>query len=233
MSARSLSRYLNLRTLSLLAFYAAVAVLSYFIAYELRFDFNVPEGFADERLQTIWWVVMLKLMLLTAFGQVDCILSYFRLPDVLRLFFGLFLGALVLLSMWYVYHGDGVPPRAVILSDLLLCFMTLTGFRIIFRIKASRELADWFGDHQAENVIIVGAGEVGATMCVELMDKARLGMRPVAFLDDNAQKVGRYIDCVLVADEVVELPKIAKRYSADKVVIAFPSASMKRVQEVV
>ena len=233
MSARSLSRYLNLRTLSLLAFYAAVAVLSYFIAYELRFDFNVPEGFADERLQTIWWVVMLKLMLLTAFGQVDCILSYFRLPDVLRLFFGLFIGALVLLSMWYVYHGDGVPPRAVILSDLLLCFLTLTGFRIIFRIKASRELADWFGDHQAENVIIVGAGEVGATMCVELMDKARLGMRPVAFLDDNAQKVGRYIHGVLVADEVVELPKIAKRYSADKVVIAFPSASMKRVQEVV
>lgn len=233
MSAATLSRYLNLRTLGLLVFYGLVAVVSYFVAYELRFDFNVPDAFAMERADTIWWVVMLKLMLLTAFGQVDCILSYFRLPDVLRLFVGLFLSALILLSMWYVYYGDGVPPRAVILSDLLLCFLALTGFRILARIYASRELADWFGDHQAENVIIVGAGEVGATMCSELMDKARLGMRPVAFLDDNLQKVGRYIHGVLVADAVAELPKVAKRYSADKVVIAFPSASMKRVQEVV
>lgn len=233
MSAATLSRYLNLRTLGLLVFYGLVAAVSYFVAYELRFDFNVPDAFAMERADTIWWVVMLKLMLLAAFGQVDCILSYFRLPDVLRLFVGLFLSALILLSMWYVYHGDGVPPRAVILSDLLLCFLALTGFRILARIYASRELADWFGDHQAENVIIVGAGEVGATMCSELMDKARLGMRPVAFLDDNLQKVGRYIHGVLVADAVAELPKVAKRYSADKVVIAFPSASMKRVQEVV
>ncbi|MGB0416290.1 MAG: polysaccharide biosynthesis protein [Coraliomargarita sp.] len=233
MSAATLSRYLNLRTLGLLVFYGLVAAVSYFVAYELRFDFNVPDAFAMERADTIWWVVMLKLMLLAAFGQVDCILSYFRLPDVLRLFVGLFLSALILLSMWYVYYGDGVPPRAVILSDLLLCFLALTGFRILARIYASRELADWFGDHQAENVIIVGAGEVGATMCSELMDKARLGMRPVAFLDDNLQKVGRYIHGVLVADAVAELPKVAKRYSADKVVIAFPSASMKRVQEVV
>jgi FlaA1/EpsC-like NDP-sugar epimerase len=233
MSATTLYRYLNLRTLGLLLFYGLVASVSYFVAYELRFDFHVPEDFGIERADTIWWVVMLKLMMLAAFGQVDCILSYFRLPDVLRLFGGLLLSALVLLSMWYVYQGAGVPPRAVILSDLLLSFLALTSFRIVTRVKSSRQLADWFGDRHAENVIIVGAGEVGATMCAELMDKARLGMRPVAFLDDNPRKLGRYIHGVVVADRVSELAKVAKRYSADKVVIAFPSASMKRVREVV
>lgn len=232
MSFASLSRYLNIRSLWLVLFYVVVLSGSYFMAYELRFDFNVPSHHSADRLLTFWWVVMLKLMLLIGFGQLDCILSYFRLPDVIRLLSGLFLSALILLSMWYLYAGDGVPPRAVILSDLLLSFLSLTAFRILFRVKESRELADWFGDHQAQNVIIIGAGEVGASLCSELIDKARLGMRPVAFLDDNPRKIGRYIHGVVVADAVDELPKVLKRYSADKAVIAFPSASVKRVRTV-
>ena len=227
-----LSRILHPRNLSVALFYILVLVASYYIGYELRFDFSVPENHAADRVSTIWWVIVMKLMLLISFGQVHCVLSYFRLPDALRLFFSLFLGCIVLLSMWYVYAGDQVPPRAVILSDFLLSFLAIAGFRAAFRVKASRKLSDWFGDHSLKNVIIVGAGEVGATICSELMDKPRLGMRPVAFLDDNRAKIGRFIHSVEVVDTVDQLLAIAKRYSADKVVIAFPSASPKRLRDV-
>ena len=114
-----LSRILHPRNLSVALFYILVLVASYYIGYELRFDFSVPENHAADRVSTIWWVIVMKLMLLISFGQVHCVLSYFRLPDALRLFFSLFLGCIVLLSMWYVYAGDQVPPRAVILSDFL------------------------------------------------------------------------------------------------------------------
>ena len=181
-----LSRILHPRNLSVALFYILVMVASYYIGYELRFDFSVPENHAADRVSTIWWVIVMKLMLLISFGQVHCVLSYFRLPDALRLFFSLFLGCIVLLSMWYVYEGDQVPPRAVILSDFLLSFLAIAGFRAAFRVKASRKLSDWFGDHPLKNVIIVGAGEVGATICSELMEKPRLGMRPIAFLDDKS-----------------------------------------------
>ncbi len=228
-----LSRYLNFRTLSLVGFYLVVSALSYYIAFELRFDFSVPEDFAQERIASLWWVLMLKLMMLAAFGQLDSILSYFRLPDVLRLFASLFTSAAVLTSMWYVYGGDGVPPRSVILSDLLLSFLMIAAFRVGFRMKASHGLADWFGDHQAQNVLIVGAGEVGAAICAELSGKSSLGMRPVAFVDDAERKIGRYIHGIQVMDRVDNLAAVAKRVSADKVVIAFPSASIQRVQQVV
>ena len=45
------------------------------------------------------------------------------------------------------------------------------------------------------------------------------------------RKVGRYVHGLL-ADTVDELAKVAKRYSAVKAVIAFPSASIRRVREV-
>jgi FlaA1/EpsC-like NDP-sugar epimerase len=232
MAVGTLSRYLSYRTLGLIVFYALLCGLSYFVAFQLRFDFNVPDDFALDLVNTIWWVVALKLMLLAAAGQVDCVLSYFRLPDALRLMFGLFAASLILASMWYVYHGSGVPPRAVILTDFLLSFLMLVGFRVAMRVKASHGLEDWLSWDDVENVLIVGAGEVGAGLCAELKSKARLGMRPVAFIDDDPKKVGRYVHGVLVADTVAGLVQVAKRYAAHKVIIAFPSASVGRVRTV-
>ena len=227
-----MSHILNLRTLGLLSVYALVAALSYWCAYEVRFDFAVPEDFALDRTKTIWWVVMLQLMLLASFGQLSAVLSYFRLPDAMRLFGALFGAALVLVSMWYVYSGDQVPPRSVILVDFLFCFLAIGGFRIGMRLKASRGLADWLAADQLDNVLIVGAGEVGAGLCSELITKASIGMRPVAFVDDNLSKVGRYVHGVLVAGTTEDLEKVVKRYSISKVVVAFPSAPVKKVKHV-
>ncbi len=225
-------RFLNYRTLGLVLFYIAVSTISYWVAYELRFDFNVPDYHHLDRLNTIWWVVGLQIMLLFTCGQLDSILSYFRLPDALRLFAGLFANALILLSMWYVYSGNNVPPRAVILTYFLLSFLAIAGFRILMRVKASRGIEDWLSSDKTENVIIIGAGEVGASLCTDLLNKSRLGMRPVAFLDDDAKKIGRYVHGLQVADQVDQVAVIAKRFSASKVVIAFPSASVKRMREV-
>jgi FlaA1/EpsC-like NDP-sugar epimerase len=227
-----LVRYFNLRTLALFFFYAVVMGFSYWAAYELRFDFSVPDNHGVDRLNSISWVLALQLMLLFACGQFDSILSFFRLPDALRLFSGLFCSAVILLFMWYIYGGDNVPPRAVILTNFLLNFLLIAGFRVGMRVKSSRGLEDWFAFDHLENVIIVGAGEVGAGLCSDLLSKSRLGMRPVAFLDDDPRKVGRYVHGVQVIGRVDELAEVGKRYAATKVVIAFPSASVKRVREV-
>ena len=232
MSVSLIKRYLNLRTFALVLLYAGICGLSYFAAFQVRFDFNVPGNFQQDFVDTIWWVVMLRLMLLFAAGQLDCLLSYFRLPDAFRLFVSLMAGSLVLASMWYVYAGRGVPPRAVILTDFLLCFLLIAGFRVVMRVHASRGVEDWSASDDAEAVLIVGAGEVGAGLCSELMHKTRLGMRPVAFLDDDPRKIGRYVHGVLVAGSVEDLLEISERYKVSKVVVAFPSASVGRVRKV-
>lgn len=227
-----MTRYLNLHILGLLVTYAILGSGSYWLAYELRFDFNVTEQYELVRVQTLWWVLILKLMLLVAFGQLECVLAYFRLPDALRILSALVIPAIILISMWYIYAGKGVPPRSVILSDFQMSFLGLTALRILFRIKSSHSLTDWMAPKQTKNVLIVGAGEVGAGLCSEFMSKARLGMQVVAFVDDDPQKIGRYVHGVLVAAPVNELSSVAQSYDANKVVIAFPSASIKRTREV-
>lgn len=232
-SAQSPFRFFKLRTLLLLSLYAMLCGFSYLMAFQLRFDFNVPTDFNADMVRTIWWIVGLKLLLLALFGQVDAILAYFRLSDVTQLFIGLLLGGIFLAILWYVYSGAGMPPRAVILADFLLSFLLITGFRVAMRIRASSRMSDWLHLDKAENVIIVGAGEVGAGVCSELRNKSRFGMRPVALLDDDTKKIGRYVHGVPVAGSVDQLTTIARRYDADKVIVAFPSAPVRRIKEMV
>ena len=232
MSLNILHRYLNFKTLTLLLFYTCISGLSYSIAYQLRFDFNIPEKYVLDYINTIWWVTGLQLALLMSAGQFDSILLYFRLPDALRIFAGLFSNTLILLSMWYIYSGQNVPPRAVILTHFLLSFLFIVGFRILMRIKSNRNWVDWLTPDIKDNIIIIGAGEVGAGLCNELINKSCLGMRPVAFLDDNLDKVGRYVHGVQVAGTIDQLSAVAKRYGVVKIVIAFPSAPIKRIREV-
>ena len=233
MKFHGLMNYFNFRTLGLLLSYALLCGISYFVAFQLRFDFYVPGHFHADMVRTIWWVVGLKLAFLFAFGQVDCVLSYFRLSDVIMLFVGLLIVSIFLVVLWYVYGGAGMPPRAVILTDFQLGFLLLAGFRIALRVRASSNTKDWLCRDPMENVIIVGAGEVGAAICSELKSKARFGMRPVALLDDDPSKNGRYVHGVLVAGPVNELPAVARRYAVRKIIMAFPSAPVCRVREVV
>ena len=107
--------------------------------------------------------------------------------------------------MWYVYKGINVPPRAIVLTYFLIQLYVYRILSSLMRVKASRGIGDWFNMDASENVIIIGAGEVGAGLCCDLINKTSLGMRPVAFLDDDANKISRYVHGVLVAARVDEL----------------------------
>jgi FlaA1/EpsC-like NDP-sugar epimerase len=212
--------------------YLLILSASYWLAFELRFDFEVTERYLLVRAETFWWVLLLKFSLLLLFGQIDCVLSYFRLPDAVRILQALFISAVILVILWYQYGGGEVPPRSVILSDFQFSLLALCGLRFSFRVLSSKSTSDWLIQQDAERVIIVGAGEVGAGLCAELKSKGRLGMRPVAFLDDDVSKIGRYIHGVRVASAVDQLAEKALDYNVKKIVIAFPSASTKRVRQV-
>ncbi len=233
MNIHSLMNYFKFRALGLLLLYGLLCGISYFVAFQLRFDFSVPERFFIDMTHTIWWVVGLQLALLFAFGQVNCLLAYFRLSDAIQLFTSLLVVSIFLVILWYGYGGAGMPPRAVILTDFLLCFLLLAGFRIAMRLGASSNPDDWLHKDTIENVIIVGAGEVGAGICSELKNKARFGMRPVALLDDNTNKIGRYVHGVPVAGSIDQLATLARRHDAKKIIIAVPSAPVRRIREIV
>ncbi|MGB0375538.1 MAG: polysaccharide biosynthesis protein [Opitutales bacterium] len=229
-----LQPFLNIKFAAIFITYVALAFLSLSIAYLLRFDFQIPADFIEGRNSAYLWYIGTQIAFLFAFGQFESVFSQFRLPDLFRLFVGLLLSALYVLFLWYLYDGDGIPPRSVIITNLLLYFIMLSGVRIFLRVYTGENFVNWLsGIKEYDYVAIIGAGEVGAVIGADLLSKQRLlGMKPIVYLDDSKNKIGRLLNGIPVVDTVDGLKKVAARYRIKKVIIAFPSAPSKRIREV-
>ena len=223
------------RQTGLLTVYTGALVLSLWLSYQLRFDFNPAPEYLDRFELILFGLVGMKLILLFAFGQFGSLLTYFGVHDVQKIFAATLLGALTALVGWEFGGVAWAPPRAVILSDLMISFLSLCSVRMVFRLL--RE--GYFGGGKELGgvrrlVAIIGAGDVGASLAKDLLVRRGLAMKPIVFFDDDRGKWGTSIHGVSVAGSPESITEYLRESSRiDEVVIAMPTAPSKRVHEIV
>src|SRR5690606_21898810 len=166
------------------------------------------------------------------------LLGYFRMPDLYRVVMALGIAALILLGVWYAMFWSGhellAPPRSVVLGNFVVSLFALVGFRTTLRILRERYLTHESDRKKNVNrVAIAGAGDVGAQVAADMLARSGLGMRPVVFLDDDVSKLRRRVHGIPVVDSPDALGLIKQKYGIDRVIIAMPSASAKRIREIV
>jgi FlaA1/EpsC-like NDP-sugar epimerase len=222
------------RQTSLLVLYAFALSASLWLSYQLRFDFHpTPEYFEHIGL-ILTCMLSLKLLMLFVFGQFGSLLSYFSIHDLQKIFLATLIASTTALVIWFFTGVSYAPPRAVILTDLMLSFLALCAIRMGFRLL--RE--GYFGNGKEiggprRHVGIIGAGDVGASLAKDLLAKRGLGMKPVAFFDDSREKWNTNIHGVPVAGAPETIPDFLRKNKLDEVVIAMPGATSKRVREIV
>ncbi|MEO9112037.1 MAG: nucleoside-diphosphate sugar epimerase/dehydratase [Lacunisphaera sp.] len=205
----------------------------------MRFDFDIPPEHLTHLVSIITALVITKLLLLLAFGQFGSLLSYFGFHDLGKLLAVCIIAAALALGMWVVGFAwlgmakPFAPPRAVIVTDLLISFLFLCGFRLSLRLVREGYFDGNSGSIKAKQVAIIGAGDVGAALARDLLMRRGRGMAPKAFFDDSRRKWGTTIHGIIVQGSPESLPDYLNRHSIDEVIIAMPSASGRRVREIV
>jgi FlaA1/EpsC-like NDP-sugar epimerase len=230
------------------AAYGALAALSLWFAYELRFagpeTATSGERLASEaylyvqRPMVLLWLIPLKVLLLGAWGQFRGVFYYFRLPDALRMGFALAVATAITFALPSLI-GSGNPaqafsvPRGVALMDFNLSLVLFVGFRV--SIRALRER--FWSKGQAtqgvvERIAIVGAGQAGAQLASELMSRRGHGIEPVCFLDDDAAKHSLHIHGVPVIGAPERMPELAEKFGVTEIILALPASAVRRIREV-
>ena len=221
------------------ATYGALATLSLWFAYELRFSGGAEMTNADKQVfetflhqQRLWalvWLVPLKVLLLGAFGQFRGVFYYFRLPDALKMGFALATATGLALLMPMLGGGVGAEhavgiPRGVTLVDFNLSLVLFMGFRV--SIRALRERF-WSKEPATQGVVeriaIVGAGQAGAQLASELMSRRGHGIETVCFLDDDVAKHNLHIHGVPVIGAPERMPELAEKYGVTEIILALPA----------
>jgi len=217
-----------------LVVYTIGLIFSLWLSYELRFDFALPAPDRRQFFLVCLWSVPVKLILLLLIGQFAGLLSYFSIPDLKRLSSALLASGAIMAGVWIATHGKYAPPRSVILADGLLSLLALAAIRLCFRrIRESYLHIPDQRDGRVSRIAIVGAGDAGATLARELLLKNRLGMRPVVFFDDDANKWNRRLHGIPVFGAPETLLDSRRNWRLDKVIIAIPSAPGRRIREIV
>lgn len=227
------------RVLLLFVFHIFIFSLCYGFAYLIRFDFNIPQEFDQTFRASFPVVVGLQLLAGVVFGFYQGWWRYVGITDVVRLVIGLSTALVILVAGWYIGSYLGVDPRftrsprGVLLIDWAFALLTLFGIRVAIRLGRDRLRggAD-FGD-ATRRVIIVGAGDAGETLARELEHRPQLGMKVVGFIDDQRAKWNSQIRGIRVFGPISETANLADELNATEALIAIPSASGKRLREIV
>lgn len=215
--------------------YVLALAVSLWLAYQLRFDFNVPETEIASMERMGLFIIPLQTAILVWRRQFAGLLSYFDVAEMKQLAGGLALAAVIQFAVWMGTHGAGMPARSIIVMNAVLAFSILAGTRTFLRhLRQTRSPARKGipGDSDVIAVGIVGAGELGAWLARQLNSRAGGSRRVVAFFDDDATKWNLRLCDV----PVVGMPECILNGSwgekLDEVILAIPSASPERQQQI-
>ncbi len=222
------------RFFSLVGSYASLLIVASVLALLIRFDFLVARNYWISWLLTIIWLIPLKLLLLGIFGQYRSLLTYFSYPDAKNIALSQVVAAVITAIVWFILHGAGVVPRGVIVTDCLLSIMLIIFLRMgMRRFRENGKMIDDRRMYPKKRVLIVGAGEAGATLAREIQAKPGLGMEVVCFVDDDPGLRGQLIHGLRVIGNRQELANIIPRLDISRVILAMPQASTPVIRETV
>jgi FlaA1/EpsC-like NDP-sugar epimerase len=111
------------------------------------------------------------------------------------------------------------------ICDSIALFLLLSTFHFgarIYHYSAENQVK---AGTNIRRVVIIGAGDAGASVLKELLDTPRSGIIPVALVDDDLAKKGTLICGVPIAGTIAELSEVLFTYQGSEVLICIPSAT--------
>lgn len=127
-----------------------------------------------------------------------------------------------------------LPFYAYILDFILVIICTCSpriGYRIIRR-KIRKIKIFSKGRENTMRVMIVGAGYMGNAIIDDIKANRRDQYNVVVAIDDNPSKINKKINSIKIAGNCSQIPEIADQYNIDTIIICIPSATQKRINEV-
>lgn len=151
------------------------------------------------------------------------------LDDLYAIFLGALVGTAVVVVILF-----GLRPTVYSRLILLYAFV-LTVFYIGASRLALHFLLDWLRrrGRAVDRVVIVGAGEIGRAVMRNIVAEPTLGYQVLGFFDDDPKRGGTDIGRFKALGHTLNLQNVLRRQAVDEVIITLPSASHRRIMELI
>jgi FlaA1/EpsC-like NDP-sugar epimerase len=188
--------------------------------------------------QAMWFVglaLVVQPLVFYYFGLYRRMWLYASVQELKLVVIAVTTASIVLALVITVLHALNIIPnfpRSIIPIDWLLSLVLIGGLRFSLRILAEIQPSATNGNKGSKRVLVVGAGDAGALVVREMQKNPNLPLKPVCFLDDDADKQRQQIHGVPVVGTLADLPRTLVTRRIDEVVIAIPSAPGRVIRQV-
>ncbi|MEE2828709.1 MAG: hypothetical protein VX498_05950 [Myxococcota bacterium] len=203
---------------------------AYFAAYLIRFEGDVPPHQFETFIGTLPVFLAIRLIFLALFGMYQRYWRYVSVSDLVVLVQAVVLSSLVQVGIVLMFRLPAFS-RSVMILDALLCFVALGGVRMSTRVLRNYVQA-FRAQLPGTGTLVIGAGDAGELALRELRNNSGQGLRAVGILDDDPAKKRAKIHGVSVVGTISEMAEVADRLGVNNLLLAVPSASRARKDEI-
>lgn len=208
-----------------------LAIFSFFLSFLLRFDFSIPSHMRMVFHMWLLGMVVLKILLLYLFGLYRISWSFVGMRELANLIQASFISSGMIFTINTIvgsFNRQFFLPRSIILLDFILFILAIGSFRLAKRFY--REILR--ETYQGIPVIIIGAGIAGERLVREFLRSEEKEFYPVAFVDDDPNKIGTRIHGIIVAGAIDDIPKVVQRFQPRGAIIAITTAKHSLIQKI-
>lgn len=209
------------------------ALLSVYIAYNLRFNFNIPESeeiFAIPKILTIVLVRAVSFLVLRSFSGY---VRYTSSKDVQRLSRIVLVGTVLYPIINLVWRGITkeafLIPMSVVFIDFFILSFLLIGYRLLVKVIYFEYKSS---DQKQENILIFGAGEAGIITKRTFDRETGENYNVIAFIDENPKKVKRVIEGVPI-ENFSKIERLVTKNKVDRVIISVQNLDPEKKAEII
>lgn len=222
---------------------------SILISIGLWFDGSIPGGSKVAIPDTVWiWYLFMVILapvicwiVYAAFRFYNNLWEYAAIEDVFKVIIA---NTIIFICVYFIdsliISGKQLlilPKRmifAACVSNIILCVLTRFGGRIVKRVfnYAGHMMSRKAG---YKRVMIIGAGNTGNDVIKKIFkNEPRFEDRvPVIVVDDDKEKNNTNINGVRVVYGTKSIPKLAKMYNIDEIIIAISTATNIQLRKII
>ena len=223
----------RIRMLILMAADTLAVCMASFLGLFVRFDMNIsriPAEYSQAAINYLPYYVVITLIIFFLFRMYSTMWSVAGIREVIHI-----IGACGLASLVQV-AGMMLLEHKVPRSFFLICFAALCAEEVVIRLSHRIVLTMLVsnGDKRtAKKIMVVGAGTSGSVILKEMTTSQLVLGSVVCFVDDDKNKIGKFLNGVPIAGNREAIPRLAEEYRVDEIYIAMPSATAKQRKEII
>ena len=223
-------------------FAADVMILcgAFFLAYLLRFDFQIDEYHLNNALNQLPFVVLVQFAALFLVGAYSIIWRYVSLEDIKAFLKAALISGMILALVRLLLSPDRFirwqVPLSVILMDAMFAFAGLLSLRVlrrfVYELSEKGKFTTGKRRIKPKETLVVGAGRIGATIVKEVLGRADSELIVKGFVDDDRYKKGGSVGSIKVLGTTDDLARLIDELKIEQVVIAIDESNGKEIRRI-